>query len=259
MHKLVKIFGAGLAYLTFTAGQSAAQGAQETGDEAAFLFGYSARNGDTGGLVDGYKRHLEWHRERNDPLTWYGWFVIEGQRLGMFIDGSFGLSFADFDNRIDPAGDGADATETFLPVAQPEFRQVYRLRRDLSAATPLEDQQPTGLMQVMDVTLRAGRTAEFAGALSALAAAMRARQSTVRLTVYERITGGAQPGFMVTLAVASMAELGAIPPGLTALARSYLAGPGQRQALDALAASVAAADTELWQYRADLSLIPAGD
>jgi len=250
-------FCLGLALLA--AVPAAAQEAAKPGEKAAFLFGYSARGGDTGALVAGYKRHLEWHRERNDPLNWYGWFVIEGARIGRFIDGSFGLTFADFDKRIDPAGDGADATETFLPAAQPEFRQIYRMRRDLSVATPLEDQEPTALMQVLNVQLKAGRTAEFEAAMANLASAMRGGQSTVRLTAYQRVTGGPEPGFMITLGVSSMAELGAMPSGLTDLVRSFLEDAAETSTLDALAASVVAVDSELWQYRADLSLIPAGD
>ncbi len=44
----------------------------------------------------------------NDPWDWYGWYVISGERSGHFIDATFGHSWSDFDNPVNPAGDGAD-------------------------------------------------------------------------------------------------------------------------------------------------------
>lgn len=90
---------------------SAAHPAASTRDsgDAAHLFGYWTRPGQREAFDEGYRRHLAWHRQAGDPLVWYGWYVSDGKRAGMFVDGSFGAPFAAFDRRVDPAGDGADA------------------------------------------------------------------------------------------------------------------------------------------------------
>src|SRR5688500_15061252 len=74
---------------------------KDSGD-AAHLFAYVPKDGDEARFDEGYRTHLDWHRDKRDPLVWYGWYVANGERVGMFIDGSFGAPFAAFDQRVDP-------------------------------------------------------------------------------------------------------------------------------------------------------------
>jgi hypothetical protein len=48
----------------------------------------------------GYKRHLEWHRRNRDPWQWYGWTFVLGDRLGQFMDGTFGHTSSELDVAI---------------------------------------------------------------------------------------------------------------------------------------------------------------
>ena len=57
---------------------------------AAFLFAYDIPPGMQTRFEEGYHRHLEWHRQAKDPLVWYGWYVMTGDKLGRFVDGTFG-------------------------------------------------------------------------------------------------------------------------------------------------------------------------
>jgi hypothetical protein len=66
---------------------------------------------------DGYRRHLGWHRSKDDPWIWHGWMVISGARLGSFIDGTFLHAWSDFDHPVDPAGDGDDNERNVEPHA----------------------------------------------------------------------------------------------------------------------------------------------
>lgn len=43
---------------------------------AAFLFAYYPKEGMSVQFNQGYKRHLDWHREHKDPLVWYAWYVV---------------------------------------------------------------------------------------------------------------------------------------------------------------------------------------
>lgn len=76
----------------------------------------------------GYMRHLEWHRRHADPWTWHGWHVASGERLGTFIDASFGHDWAGLDHSIAPAEDGADNALNVYPHADATLAvQLVRL------------------------------------------------------------------------------------------------------------------------------------
>jgi hypothetical protein len=73
----------------------------------------------------GYKQHLQWHKANNDSWNWYGWYVISGTRAGQFIDATFNHFWADFDNPVNPAGDGADNALHTEPFA--DYLRGYKM------------------------------------------------------------------------------------------------------------------------------------
>ena len=56
----------------------------------------------------GYERHLGWHRSHRDPWAWYGWSFVLGDRIGRFMDRTFGHAATDFDAPVEPAADAAE-------------------------------------------------------------------------------------------------------------------------------------------------------
>lgn len=224
---------------------------QQTGDRLALTFAYKA-TGTQADLADGYRKHLEWHSERNDPLLWYAWFVVEGERLGEFVDGAFDLSGADFDARVDPAGDAADATATFSPFATAQYRRVYRLRADLSTSTFLEDKTPSPLMQVVYYSITPGMQAEF----EAAARTIRDSADSLPFTLYELLSGGQLPlyAMVVPLQGFSGFDVGAV--SLEGVATKALTGESLRETMRKISSAATTSRAEVWQYRADLSLIP---
>ena len=66
----------------------------------------------------GYRRHLDWHRQQQDPWHWYGWFIVTGERTGWFIDGTFFHERTDFDHPIAPVEDRADNEINVEPHAR---------------------------------------------------------------------------------------------------------------------------------------------
>ncbi|MFW6202111.1 MAG: hypothetical protein ACOC8B_06010 [Gemmatimonadota bacterium] len=218
--------------------------AQDRGD-AAFLFAYTAKPGMAEAFEDGYRRHLEWHQEHGDSLAWLAWTVAAGPRVGMFVDGTFGIPFRAFDERVDPRGDAEDAAANVTAFADPVTREVYRLRRELGSAARLEAGRPAPMQKVVRLTLRPGSEAAFERALRELAQ----RDAAARLdyAVYERVVGGAQPGFLVVVQLGSWAELG-----------DPRADAG-RAVLRAAGSAVVSAESEVWLYRPDLSYFPGAE
>lgn len=94
---------------------AAAQPAR-TGEVARFVE-WVPHPGAKGAFAEGYGRHLEWHRRNRDPWTWHGWWVATGDRLGTFVDASFGHSWEALDHSIAPAQDSADNAANVTPHA----------------------------------------------------------------------------------------------------------------------------------------------
>ncbi len=244
-----------LALAAFAALSANAQTTRDSGD-AAHLYGYFAKPGMGAQLDEGYRTHLRWHKARRDPLVWYGWYVGHGDRVGMFIDGSFGAPFAAFDKRVDPAGDGADAQKNFSPYAQTAFRASYRLRRELSTGFPLEQWKPSKSVQVFHYSVRPGTAARFERAVRAARESLLRQADAPSHTWYELIVGGETPGYMLMVARDGWAGYGARGESLEWLVAGVPDTARRQGLLEDLAASVAEAKVETWDYREDLSLIP---
>lgn len=213
--------------------------------QAGALFSYRPDDGWRAEFETQYRAHLDWHREHADSLVWWGWDVIAGPRLGEFVDGVFGVPFAAFDARVDPRGDAANGEATYRPLSTATGRELLRLRPDLGTATPLEDRDPTPLVQVVQVR---GGPREAAAIADALAELRRAARTGTFLpfTVYETVAGR-PPGFVLMVwrrGLASFDEPSASPD--VVLRAILAAGGGGR---------IDIAD-ELWLYRRDLTYLP---
>lgn len=232
-------FGARVALLVAIATPAAAS-AQSNG-EAAFLFGYRPRPGMDAEFAEGYRRHLAWHADQRDSLTWLGWSVLAGAGLGMFVDGVFGIRFQAFDERVDPQGDARDAAVNVTPFAQPEYRHAYRLRRDLSSATRLEDRTPSPMQQVLWLSVTSTGVQEFERVFAATRAVP---GGVLDFATYELVAGGEQPAYMLIVQLDSWANL-----------EDAECDPG-RLVLRTAGSAVTHARSEIWVYRRDLTYIP---
>jgi len=79
------------------------------GGNVARIVVWQAKPGMDRDLEEGYKRHLEWHRNNGDLWSWYGWNIVSGERDGYFVDGTFFHTWKDLNSPVSPAADGADA------------------------------------------------------------------------------------------------------------------------------------------------------
>lgn len=219
--------------------------AQET--TGGFLFSYSPHPEEREAFEAGYRRHLDWHRTRADSLPWFGWDVLAGPRLGMFIDGTFGMQFAALDERVDPRGDAADAATTFQPHAEPSGRELVLLRRDLSTATPLEDGAPSRFVQVVRFRVSPAEIGRAAHAFNRLRGKAEAL-ALLPYTVYE-VLAGASPGFLLMVWRDGLGTFDATDRNPEAALREYFAEAetGVPTPIDADVAS------EVWMFRPDLT------
>jgi len=160
---------------------------------------------------EGYRAHLEWHRERDDPWAWLGWQVVSGERAGAFVDGSFGRRPEELDAPVDPAGDARDNALHVLPFASLEWVRHYRLLRELS--TPGLDLPDAPFLRLVHFAPTAG---DAAGAAELLLRSHRAAGARPHLWL-ELVDGGPHPSWLLVLPFASWSDaFAAEPPPATA-------------------------------------------
>ncbi|HEX6048282.1 MAG TPA: hypothetical protein VFZ21_03410 [Gemmatimonadaceae bacterium] len=210
--------------------------------DAAFLFAYRAKPGMDAAFAQGYRRHLDWHAQRGDSLSWLAWTVIDGPNLGTFVDGAFGIGFKAFDDRVDPRGDAEDGARNVTAYANPTSREVYRLRRDLGTAARLEAGRPAAMQKVVHLTIRPEAVHSAETAMRTIASRRRGRG--LDYAVYARVSGGTSPAFMLIAQLAAWADL-----------EDPNADP-TRAVIAALGSTVAHAESEIWSYRRELTYFP---
>ncbi len=81
----------------------------------------------------GYKQHLNWHKINEDKWSWYGWYIISGNRYGQFVDATFDHNWSDFDKAVNPADDMADNRLHVFPFA--DIQTVFKVAGYAKAST----------------------------------------------------------------------------------------------------------------------------
>lgn len=222
---------------------------------AAFLFEYRIPAGQADAFDEAYRRHLSWHRQAGDPLNWFGWYVATGERVGLFVDGTFGIPFASFDARVDPKGDAADFEATVGRLAIPASRLVYRLRPDLSTARTLEDAKPSGTVEVTHLHGRPGSADRIEEALRRIRKSMTGDSIAPAFTWYQLVAGGEQPGYLLMIPREGWRDYEQDPRSGLDLLLGRVTPDGRSEAASILRNDVVRQTSETWSYRADLSLL----
>ena len=92
--------------------------AQKSPDVCQVSF-WTAKPGAAAAWAEGRKKHMEFHKQQKDAFAWYTWEVINGDRAGSFITGTFDHYWKDFDGReAFDALDAADVAKTSGPATE---------------------------------------------------------------------------------------------------------------------------------------------
>lgn len=155
----------------------------------------------------GYMRHIAWHAEHGDPWTWYGWRFVLGDRIGQFMDGTFGHDLEDFDHPLDPRGDAADNAANVTPHADFVSHGVYERLEAASSGEPLPDDAP--YLSLVTYSVLPGRERRFEEIIAQAAKGRGAR----RASWYRLQAGGTMPRYVLMRAAQTFSE-GATMPDL---------------------------------------------
>lgn len=192
----------------------------------------------------GYARHIEWHRAHNDPWTWYGWTFVLGDRLDLFMDGTFGHSPEDFDSSVDPAGDRADNALNVTPYADFISHGMYEHLEELSRGTALPD--TSAYLSLTTYRVLPGQGPAFEAAIAAHG--RRSGQSD-RFAWFRLQMGGA-PQYLLMRPVATFGAAALVPDFFGA---SGVQGGPEAPSIDELVESIR---NELLGYHSEFSYLP---
>ncbi|MEP6730694.1 MAG: hypothetical protein ABJE10_08650 [bacterium] len=201
----------------------------------ARTFELRAREGFDRQLDEGYRRHLDWHAGAGEPWGWYLWEITNGARAGLYVDGTFGHAWADFDTSVDPPGDSNDNELNVEPFAVRAANQLWRIRPELGGNAV--DPESAALVMRTEYSVSSRADSSFVVALGRLRAAVGTRP----YSVFELLNGGELRTYVVWIPVASWAQVGAFTDQTADITR-------------ALSESAERSRAELWRFRRDLSL-----
>lgn len=178
---------------------------------------------------DGYRQHLEWHKNSGDTWSWYGWFIISGPRYGLFADATADHPWSDFDRPFDFAGDKAHNATHVETYADFQLLQKYVYLPALS----IKNGNSLTSKFLRMITIRATDHTAVLKEVDKL-------KNGNTFLVYQLVDGG-EAAVMLLLGYSSYADLGKNEQLLSSL-RSIR--------------SVTSVIAETMVYRSDLSRIP---
>lgn len=201
----------------------------------------------------GYKRHLIWHADNKDPWAWYGWQVTGGNDVGMFIDGTFGHLWEDFDHPVAPAEDAADNALNVTPYAN--FLNVSHFLRmeSLSNDASLEFRKPAALIEWHRYEIKSGTEVDFENVLAVYHAVLSKEKTPRRHAVYKLVNGGTQPVYIVMYPMEKFSEIGLSENGITEMLTK---SKENEKVVLKLSSSVTRHSSSILRYRTDMSYIP---
>jgi hypothetical protein len=179
--------------------------AQNSPGQFARLVILEPRPGLRSEFTAGYQRHLVWHKNNKDPWTWYGWTFVLGERLGQFMDGTFGHAITNFDHAIDPTGDSADNDRNVSPYADFVSHGIYERLETASTGALLPDASP--FMALNTYTVVPGQESSFEFAITNSAKL----SENQRLSWYKLRIGGQLSHYLLVRPVQTFSGSGALP------------------------------------------------
>lgn len=114
-------------------------------------------------LEAGYIRHLEWHRQVNDPFAWYSYSLWSStDRQGWIIYATFGHTASELSSPVSPSEDARDANSTLSPHVQYTGNTIYEFLPAVSRGNGLPTPTPQAEYTTVELNYGAAKTFEAA-------------------------------------------------------------------------------------------------
>ena len=228
--------------------------AQEGGNIAA-VYCTKAQPGKLAQFEEAAKKHMAWHGEKNDPWAWAAWNITTGPNAGQYCWGSFGHTWADFDNPgVSDQEDSAD-WQTNGAMYEEGGTATARFWRRLPGVS-----HPSGGEESMHSVLffqtHFGRDEAFMGVIAEFHQAIQRAEVGWNYDWYMLENGGTMGTFALALPYENFAAMAPTGKNFPQILEEAYGKPGADALLAKWRKVVKAGRTEMSQGRPDLGHIP---
>ena len=226
---------------------------QEAGGNVTAIHCIEIQQGAEARFEEGWKKHMDWHRQQKDTWTWNTWMVTTGPDTGRLCAGSFNHKWEDFDKPVvTPQSDGANVLVTFGPFVKKHEATFWTTLSKVSRPAP----EPAPMSSVIFYQVQFGMEEEFNSLIGEFHKAIEKTQMPWHYQWHALASGGEGGRYALVLPRANFASFN--PSGKPfgeMLEEAY-----GKTAAAALLANwrkvVARTDSHLVQGRPDLSYVP---
>ncbi|HZY81006.1 MAG TPA: hypothetical protein VFE50_15895 [Cyclobacteriaceae bacterium] len=221
--------------------------AQTTARVYAF-YEYVLKNGMEDEFLAGYQRDLEWHKSKGDDWAWVGWFVMNGERRGRFIDATPDHKWSDFDSwKVNGAENARFNKIHWTPYVEFSSGSYQVLLDEFSSFG--REWYKSKYLQVFTFELLPGRETVFSDYLREFKLLAKLHAGAIQAVWMRTASGGGVEEYHLLICMDSIASMDVCidlfrqenwPKTMKA---NYIA-------------AVAASSSEFWSYRETLSLYP---
>ncbi len=205
---------------------------------------------------DARKQHNKFHVAEKDKNGILVWSVTTGPSTGSYLTTTCGLLWKDLDsaNGFEDR-DQADRVKTIAPQTASNSASYYVFLPKLSSAgAPGPDSKPAKMLTIVHYFLKAGSIPQFTDAIQRINAAIKKTEYPARPSRwYVLANGGEGPHYVLVTDRASWADMQ--PPQQSLM--DMLKQSGDEKALQDLRDAIRYTVSEMAEYRADLSYLPA--
>lgn len=201
------------------------------------------------------KKHNGFHQTEKDKNSIMVWDISTGPGSGSYLTAVCGLTWKDMDgHEAMDKRDAADRLATMAPTVAANQASYYILRPDLSTAP--ETAAPTKMMTVVHYFVKPSGMVQFTDAVKRINAAIAQTKYPAKPSRwYQLANGGEGPHYVLVTDRASWADMQG--PEQTMVDMLKQAYGNDDKTLQTLRESVDRVVSELLDYRADLSYLPA--
>lgn len=204
------------------------------------------------------KHHWLWHQKMGDTWSFHVWQIVSGERSGTYMVCSFNHSWKEVDESDQKVrGEEDDPAARVEPYLEAEWESYYRYLPQLSLA-PEAGFSPSSKLAVFRFVLKPGEVNSFLLAQTRIRNALMKAGDRGTVRWYELITGGESPQFLMLADRADWASYEkAGTEDVDGVLRKIHGEQQTAAVLRDIHHAVLSKYVETWQYRPDLSFVPA--
>ncbi len=204
---------------------------------------------------DARKKHNGFHQAEKDKNAILIWAISSGPGTGKYLSASCGMMWKDMDGHdAFDQRDEADRQKTITPTIASTETSYYIFRSDLSSAA--EPATPAKMISIVHFFVKPSGLVQFTEGIKRINAAVaQTKYPTKPSRWYQLANGGIGPHFVLVTDRSSWADMqGPDQPMTEMLKQAY---GNDDKTLQTLREAVEHTVSEMLEYRADLSYMPA--